>query len=168
MDFLSGFSGHDTALLAPSLSSFLCEIVSERETCLHVFSKQKALIHLLPYQSWQRLQLSGALTAAVDVDGLQQHICRGPAGYCWAGCCLSASADTCRCPLGVPAQAAGQAGGKDGAGGEKRLHGKRGSALVSPGWAAERFIHLLPVLQLHLHRAKPFNSHSGCLRLCKG
>lgn len=34
--------------------------VSEREMCLRVFSKQIALIHLFPYQSWQRLQLPGA------------------------------------------------------------------------------------------------------------
>lgn len=98
------FKTWHSAVLAPSLSSFACVSVSEREMCLHVFSKQIALIHLFPYQSWQRLQLPGAPSSCSGCEWLAATHLQGTSWDCWAGYCLSASADTCRSPPGVPAQ----------------------------------------------------------------
>lgn len=136
--------------------------------CLHVFSKQIALIHLFPYQSWQRLQLPGAPDSCSGCEWLAATHLQGTSwvllGWMLPQCRHLQIPSGCSCTGKQWLQV--RQGAKKG--GEEHLHRKRGSALGSPAWAAERFIHLLAVLQLHLFRAKSFDSHSGCLRLCKG
>lgn len=166
--FPSGFSGHDTLHFWLFLYLALHVGVSEREMCLHVFSKQIALIHLFPYQSWQKLQLPGAPDSCSGCEWLAATHLQGTSwvllGWMLPQCRHLQIPSGCSCTGKQWLQV--RQGAKKG--GEEHLHRKRGSALGSPAWAAERFIHLLAVLQLHLFRAKSFDSHSGCLRLCKG
>lgn len=76
---------HDVILCSSAPFFFwLCMFVSEREMCLHVFSKRVALIHLSisSIDDSTHCNCQARRTAAVDVNSSQQLTLSGPAGYC--------------------------------------------------------------------------------------